>query len=423
VKRTLQILFGIFLFTFPLSMRHLVYELNSYRFGNFNPWVSGFVYWPEILLFVAFGLWVYEKTKNKGSAHFTPRLPWALFGLFVANAFVVTFLFGDPFLGAFFLLRVFEGMIVFWLLTDKVLLPQRAVTVLLLGAMLQIVWGYAQWRLNHSMGLSLLGESHLGPDVLGVAKIDLPDGLKQIRAYGSFLHPNILAGYLLVVFFIGVNYLRKRQILLWLPLFLWGIYLTHSRSALLAGAIGLVLYFLIQTSKTLSFRKSVALAIGLTLIVANVWFFLNHSIVRTLDPSWTERLSQIGISEAVFMNRPFGVGVSNFTLEMEKYSNGGQNCGQDGGLNCGTLMPWEFQPVHNTYYLILNELGLQGLLILVALVAYVLWRLWKNANAIPLLVLLLLAPFDHYLWDSFAGMMLVALVAGFFYLENNANAS
>ena len=408
VKRNIQILFGIFLFTFPLSMRHLVYEQNSYRFGNFNPWVTGFVYWPEIILFVAFGLWVYEKIKNKESIHFTHRLAWILFGLFVANAFVVTFLFGDAFLGAFFLLRVFEGLIVFWLLTDKVLLPQRAVTILLLGALLQIVWGYAQWKLNHSLGLYWFGESHLGPEVLGVAKIDLADGLKQIRAYGSFLHPNILAGYLLVIFFIGINYLRKRQILLWLPLFIWGIYLTHSRSAMLAGGIGLVLYFLFQRSKTLSFRKSVALAIGLTLIVANVWFFLNYSIVRTLDPSWTERLSQIGISQNVFMHHPQGVGVSNFTLEMEKYPNG------------GILMPWDFQPVHDTYYLILNELGLQGFLILSAFLVTVFWRLWKQSNIIPLLVLLMLAPFDHYLWDSFSGMMLVALVAGFFVLENQA---
>jgi hypothetical protein len=396
-------------------MRHLVYEMDSYRFGNFNPWVSGFVYAPEILLLFIFALWFYQKIRDKEVLHFTHRIAWVLFGLFVANAFAVTFLFGDPFLGALFALRMFEGLAVYWFLSDKVLLPQRAVTFLLLGALFQIVWGYAQWKLNHSLGLYWLGESHLGPEVLGVAKIDLADGIKQIRAYGSFLHPNILAGFLLVVFFIALNYLRNRQILLWLPLFIWGIYLTHSRSALLVGVIGLALFLLFRFSKTLSFKKSVALAIGLTLIVGNAWLFLNHSIVRTLDPSWTERLSQIGISETVFMHRPLGVGVSNFTLEMEKYnSNGGPN-------GVGTMLPWEFQPVHNTYYLILNELGAQGLLLLMGLVTFVLWKLWKNANAVPLLVLLMLAPFDHYLWDSFAGMMLVALVAGFFYLENSKN--
>ncbi len=386
-------------------MRHLVYEVNSYRFGNFNPWVSGFVYWPEVLLLLVFGLWVYQKAKLKETIHFVHRPLWVLFALFVANAFLVTFLYGDPILGALFTLRIFEGLVVFWLLADRVLLPQRAVTILLLGAVLQIVWGYLQWKANHSLGLSWLGESVIGPDVLGVAKIDLPNGLKQVRAYGSFLHPNILAGYLLVVFFIGLNYLRKRQILLWLPLFIWGVYLTHSRSAMLVGAAGLVIYFLFRSFKTLSFRRSVALAVGLTLAVANVWFFMNHSIIRTLDASWTERLSQIGISQTLFSEYPLGVGVSNFTLEMEKASP-------------QKLLPWKFQPVHNTYYLILNETGIQGLPLMLSFVVFLLWKVWKNANVIPLLVLLMLAPFDHYLWDSFAGMMLVALVAGFFYLEN-----
>ena len=410
VKRAIQILFGIFLFTFPLSMRHLAYEQNSYRFGNFNPWVSGFVYLPEILLLITFGLWAYQKIKNKESIDFAHRPLWVLFALFVGNTFVVTLLFGDPFLGALFVLRIFEGLVIFWLLADKVLLPQRAITVLLLGAMFQIVWGYLQWKLNHSLGLSLLGESQLGPEVLGVAKLDLPNGLKQIRAYGSFLHPNILASYLLVIFFIGLNYLRQRQILLWMPLFIWGVYLTHSRSAMLAGVAGLAVYFLFRSFSAYSFRRSVVLAIGLTLAVANVWFFLNHSIVRTLDPSWTERLSQIGISGTLFAQHPLGVGVSNFTLEMENASP-------------QKLLPWEFQPVHNTYFLILNETGLQGLLFLVAFFVLLLWRYWKNANVIPLLALLLLAPFDHYLWDSFSGMMIVALAAGFFYLENQVKVS
>jgi hypothetical protein len=274
-----------------------------------------------------------------------------------------------------------------------------------LGALLQIVWGYLQWKLNHSLGLTWFGESQLGPDVLGVAKIDLADGLKQIRAYGSFLHPNILAGYLLTILFIALSYLRRRQTLLWLPLFIWGVYLTYSRSAMLVGAIGLIIYFLFRSFKTLSFKKSVALAVGLTLAVGNVWFFLNYSIVRTLDSSWTERLSQIGISETLFTQHPFGVGVSNFTLEMEKSSP-------------QKLLPWEFQPVHDTYYLVLNEVGIQGLLLILSLIILLLWRNWKAANPIPLFVLLLLAPFDHYLWDSFAGIMMVALVAGFFYLES-----
>jgi O-antigen ligase len=419
VKRNIQILFGLFLFLFPFSIRHLVYEQNSYRFGNFNPWVSGFVYWPEILLLATFVLWVVSKVKNKEILHFKNRLLWALVGLFSANAFAITLFFGDPWMAALFVLRIFEAVILYWLLTDNILPPQKTVSILLLAAFLQIVWGFAQWKLNHSLGLVHFGESVLGPNVLGVAKIDLANGLKQVRAYGSFLHPDIFAGYLLVILFIALHYLRKRQALLWIPLFTLGLYFAHSRAAALAGAFGAGAYFLFRSSKSSSFRKSVALALGLALVLSQAWLFMNPSILKTSDPSLKERLDQIQTSESMFLHHPLGVGVSNFTLEMEKYSYSGPNGGIDSPL--AKLMPWDFQPVHNAYYLILNETGIQGLLILLAFLIALFWKFWKNANAIPLMILLVLAPFDHFLWDSFAGIMLVALVAGFFAIENSVS--
>ena len=61
VNRALQILFGIFLFVFPFSLRFLAVEENAYRFGHFSPWVSEFVYLPEVLLVATFGLWGFRK--------------------------------------------------------------------------------------------------------------------------------------------------------------------------------------------------------------------------------------------------------------------------------------------------------------------------------------------------------------------------
>lgn len=407
MKRALQILFGTFLFIFPFSIRFLVYDQNSYRFGNFNPWVSGFVYLPELLLLATFVLWAVHKFKARESMPFRNTTLWILFGLFAVNGFLVTLVSGDPVMAAFFILRLFEGVIVFWLLTDKVLSAHRAITVLLLGAFLQIVWGFAQWKLNHSLGLSLLGESHLGAQVLGVAKIDLPDGLKQIRAYGSFLHANILAAYLLIIGFISLRYLRRKSALLWITLFILGLYFAHSRAAALIGVGGLILYYLFLKFKALSFQKSVVLALGSFLVVANLWFFMNHSLVKFKDASWAERLEQIGISETLFKQNPAGVGVSNFTLAVETASP-------------RKLSPWEFQPVHNTYFLILGETGFQGLMFMALFLSLLFWKVWKYANPVPILSLIFLAPLDHYLWDSFAGLILVALVAGFFQLENEA---
>ena len=66
-----------------------------------------------------------------------------------------------------------------------------------------------------------------------------------------------------------------------------------------------------------------------------------------------------------------------------------------------------------------NEVGIQGLILLILFIAVLFDFYWKAGKAVPILVLILLAPFDHFLWDSWAGMMLIALVAGFFAVENH----
>lgn len=421
VKKLIQILFGIFLVTFPLSIRWVVYEQASYRFGNFNPWVTGFLYCPEVLLLVIFFLWFVEQIRNPAYRQAGPKpclsagrseirndspWLWGLFGLFALNAFVMTFLNGDPLLGALFILRLFEGLILFWLIVDKILAPKNIVAILLLSATLQILWGYFQIKNNGGLGLSLLGESVIGPDVMGVAKMELVDGAKQIRAYGSFLHSNILAAYLLVVFFLSLRYLKYGNKLFWLGLFTWGVYLTHSRAAMLAGGIGLIIYILFGAFKSISFRRAIGIISIILLVVGNFWFFQKSDVIQTRDLSWQERLDQNVMSVEMWFAHPFGVGVRNFTLEMEDVAD-------------EKLLPWEFQPVHNTYFLMLNEIGIQGLILFILFLVLFFDFYWKAGAASALFVLLFIMPFDHFLWDSWVGMMLVALVAGFVIVENH----
>ncbi len=407
MKKLIQILFGIFLVTFPLSIRWVVYEEASYRFGNFNPWVTGFVYLPEILLLVIFVLWVIQKVSSASvSLKFEPQYLWVVFGLFALNAFVVTLLNGDSMLGALFILRLFEGLILFWLIVDKIIPPKNIVAILLLSATLQIIWGYFQVKTNGALGLSFIGESVIGPEIMGVAKLELADGVKQIRAYGSFLHSNILAAYLLTVFFLSLRYLKYGNKLFWLGLFTWSIYLTHSRAAMLAGGFGLVVYILLSVFKSISFRRTVGVVVLILLVIGNFWFFQKSHVIQTRDLSWQERLDQNVMSDQMFSENLFGVGVRNFTLEME-------NVVEE------KLLPWEFQPVHNTYFLMLNEIGIQGLILFALFLVLFFDFYWKAGAASALFVLLFIMPFDHFLWDSWVGMMLMALVAGFVGVENH----
>jgi len=405
VTLAIQYLFGLFLFTFPFSIRFLVYEAASYRFGNFNPWVTGFVYLPELLLLAIFVLWFIQKIQQKEDIEIKSKPLWWLLGLFVLNALIVTLIKGDSVLAALFVLRAFEALVVYLLVTERILSAKTMVRILLTAAFVQVVWGFFQWQLNHSLGLTVLGESILGPDVLGVAKIDLPDGTKHIRAYGSFLHPNILAGYLVAIFFMVIRYLKYSQKLFWLAFFALGIYLTNSEAAMVVGGAALILYVVFSVFNRASFRKVIVLLTLLVVALVNVWFFKNSEAVMSRDFTLQERLSQNILSQQMLRANPLGVGVNQYTLELEKVSD-------------EKLLPWEFQPVHNAYFLILNEVGIQGLLLLVIAIVILYYRYWYNGKAVALLALILLAPFDHFLWDSWVGFILIALAIGFFTIEN-----
>ena len=432
LKKINQILWAIFLFTFPFSIRFIVYEEASYRFGNFNPWVTGFVYGPEILLGAIFILWLLDKylRHRARTGHLagqnpipteippinTPEKPepinhkykvilGILLLLFVINAGVMTFLKGDPILFAFFTLRIMEAAAIYLLLTKRLLQDGAVIQILLAGALFQFAWGWLQWKLNHSLSLSLLGESVIGPDILGVAKTNLAEGAKHIRPYGSFLHPNILAAYLMAIMLISIPYLKKYRLVFWLVILTGAVYFTQSSAASLVTLACFALIVLFSFARSHHIQKYIAFFLLLLFFLVNAWVFVNSSSLSFSSTSLQERLDQNIVSHEMFLDNPFGVGVSNYTLEMEKY---------------GTekLQPWEFQPVHNTYFLILNETGPQGLALILAFVILAIAIYWKGVYTIPALSLLLLAPFDHFLWDSFAGLVLIALVAGFFRLAN-----
>jgi hypothetical protein len=444
LQKITRISWATFLFTFPFSTSIVLYEQSSYRFGHFSPWVTGFFFLPEILLGLTVVLWLISRYPYHNlNSNFESRIS-SLSGsglsvlgvVFLLNAFLVTFWQGDMSLFVFFLVRVVEAVCIVMLLTDQVLKPQEVVRVLLYGAGFQLLIAFFQWQTNHSLGLSFLGEPRLGPDILNVAKNNVTDTLKQIRPYGTFLHPNILAAYFLVILTLVIQSVKKGPRFLWIILLSAAVFLTGSLAAQLG--LGLILLLLIGHS-FLKNKKWLSLGFLALLFFGNACLFLSSGELQFRENSFSERVEQIRISKAMISQKPLGVGVWNFTLEMENFTD-------------RKLAPWEFQPVHNTYFLIMNETGLQGLILLLLLGLLFIrntvplsFPLAKRGaqegspnqlrpnqlrpnqlrpnqltsyNLLPLLTLLFIASFDHFFWDSWQGMVLVALVIGFIHLQS-----
>lgn len=362
---------------------------------------------PEILLGLTFLLWVIQSARQrKFSRPKKPQWGLGLLILFLINAGLVTYFSGDLVLYGYFLIRAAEAGMIYWLIRQEIVPHSSTIKWLLYGAVFQVMLAYFQTRINSSLGLHFIGEPSIGPEVMNVAKTDLISGAKHIRPYGTFLHPNILGAYLMSVLFIALPYLKKNAIPFWLIFLTAGIYLTGSQAAQLATLTAFGILFLFGILKKASQKRLLSLGMFVVLVMLNAWLFVNSSALRFSTPSIHERLEQNIMSLNMFLNKFWGVGIGNFTLSMENFS-------------VGKLLPWEFQPVHNSYFLALNETGLQGFTLLLLLIAYILHNYWKDehdyslqdkARILALFSLLFIASLDHLLWTSYIGAILVGFV-------------
>ena len=268
-----------------------------------------------------------------------------------------------------------------------------ALFALVFNGLFQSLLGIAQFVHNASLGFHFLGESIIGSNIDGVAKI-LINGEKHIRAYGTFPHPNILAGFLLIPFFIIIAelvcrilpFLNKQSlpageaeagersaqvshetILDFIPTnFLWfifsvtslGFVLTFSRSAFLGLIFGLLIYiFLIAPTRNLvqKFKSYYKFPVALTILLALMIIALSNTTSFFSNQSLQERQLYQDVSYETISGSPIqGIGAGQFILNEHKLH--------------PDLEAWQYQPAHNVYLLIFSELGIVGFILFILFV-------------------------------------------------------
>jgi len=300
----------------------------------------------------------------------------------------------------------------YFYIVNKTVKLETLINVFLATVTLQAVIAIFQYLLQGSIGLGFLGESQIGPDVAGVAKIDIDDG-KVIRPYGTLPHPNILAGYLLTGIFLAYYKIRQKKTIAYVVAGILGaaFILAFSRGAFLAFLISALVYFSVKNSKL---PIKYIFLIGVFLVFFVVLFNLEQSFFSRLlftdAESFNDRVTYFNISKSIFYHNPFGVGLGNFTFNLPDYT-------------ALKLAPWQFQPVHNAYMLMLNEIGILGAFSFVALfvsfAAGVFLKMKKAVGNLKTLGPILLAiissifvvgMFDHYTASLYQGMALLFLI-------------
>ena len=350
---------------------------------------------------------------------------------------------------------------------DNIKWLKMAFFAIIANGLFQSLVGIAQFIHNGSLGLRVFGESIIGSNIDGVAKI-LINGEKHIRAYGTFPHPNILAGFLLIPLFLIIGEFIQRKFLLtsfrpfpcqyephpnpllikeresvnlpplnkgrvgvgcknvshetfleFIPgwalfaiLFITGLgfFLAFSRSAFLGLFVGLVVFFVgIAFMRPLhrilkdNFKLFASSIIALIFIIT----LLSTNTSFFSNQSLQERNLYQNVSyETILKHPPAGVGIGQFVIsEYQNHPN---------------LENWQYQPVHNIYLLAFSELGIVGLIFFLLWIFSALrWGSGKNRNTGLLLTrlsfyciilsFLFIAFFDHYFWDIKLGTIIFTL--------------
>jgi len=257
-----------------------------------------------------------------------------------------------------------------------------------------------------------LGERTFNVATPGIAKAII-NGQLVMRPYGTFPHPNVLAGFVLVALILisspveNLSLLKKGVRLSAFILGILAIVVSFSRSVWLVGPI-LLLPFLWRSKMK---KKLFWLTTGVLLVVLTMFFYLLPHF--STNEAFFQRWQLMKAAGLMIKNVPLaGVGLNNFTVRLPDYWP-------------VTGFTYWLQPVHNIYLLVAAETGLVGLLIF-------LWflfltfknllriglapRLGPRGNSklgIILLVILLLGFVDHYWLTLQQTQLLLVIVLGF----------
>ncbi len=219
-----------------------------------------------------------------------------------------------------------------------------------------------------------LGERSFSLATPGIAKLKLA-GQLWLRPYGTFPHPNALAGFALV----GLGFLlgqRRRSPWCWLGILAAGLIIILTASHLVLGLSGLLLCFYLPAS----------VRWGLLLFLP-LLTYLPWSV-----NSWGRRWHLFLLASRIWRHHFFfGVGWNNFLFFLPHLWS----------ANWGRL--W-LQPVHNVYLLWLSQTGLLG-------GVWALKQLWHRWRWQPLFLLIALSGLgDHYWLTSQQNLLLLGLV-------------
>jgi len=387
MQRLGRVFLTLTLLTIPFQLGKHFWPPFSYVWGLPIDYLAPTVYLNDIFLLIAvFIFLVWPKTQKKNFLN-----KW-LVALVVLAGLNILMAASRP-VALWGWLKLVRVGIIAWLVSqEKTWVKKQLSRIIGFWLLIQSFFVFGQFLKQASIN-SLgwwLGERSFNLTTPGIAKIVFRNGV-WLRAYGTFSHPNSLAGFCLLSLFLFFNTFSKKNKSWWPEIVLVAggicLLLTFSRTAWL---VGLLLLLLSRVRKKAIWQQALAFGSLVFLPFIFLRFFPNPLAIQ-------ERYLLAQAAWDSFLKHPLiGVGWDNFLADLPNF--------------------WVFtnqakiiiQPVHNLFLLVLSQTGILGL----AFCLGILKKAISPKTIIWWLVIILTGMVDHYWLTLNQNLLLLGVVLG-----------
>lgn len=271
-------------------------------------------------------------------------------------------------------------------------------TATVCGILFESFLAILQFQKEGSLGgiFYFLGERLYNGTTPNIANASL-GGELILRPYGTFSHPNVLAGYLVIsmlILALAMSNKYKENIISYFAIFFGtvGLVVSLGRTAIIVWTFALLVLLFKKINRIALF---IPLTLGGVILIPQITQRFNN--LSLIDPSFVDRINLAKASIQMIIHNPlFGIGINNFLNNVSYY-------------NFSSSSVSIIQPVHNIILLTIAQTGI----ICGAIIFYYLAKLFQNTSSharILLLALLGLGMFDHYFLTLQQGQVLLCLV-------------
>lgn len=404
---------------FYLLVLFLPTQLGKHFFPEFTfvyglriDYLSPTIYLTDIFIFLIFVFSVKKITKIIRSKYKKQSL---YFILFFISLFLGVYVAKNPPTGYYSILKLLEYVYlgIFVYLNFKKINKNKLVVCLISGILLESILAIIQYFNQGSFQniFYFLGERKFNPQTPGIANASI-NGKLILRPYGTFSHPNVLAGYLCLfsIFLLSLkSKINKYLILIILTFATFGIFISLSRTAVSVWMLFIITVFIFtivekykkdKLNRNNISWKLLILVATMCLLVANLNLTNRFFLPNFSDESLVQRGNLISQSVRMIQKNPmFGVGMNNFLNNLEPDFN----------------TPLLIQPVHNIFLLIFSQTGIIGITAFIFLLINIFKNIIysKQFNIFKMMILvsiILIGTFDHYLFTSQQGQLILAIL-------------